>query len=65
MAGQGGFDTCVARRAQDTDPELNGDKVLAAYYAAAGGNKATVLAALKKVRCTWRIRYMLRNLRIR
>jgi hypothetical protein len=64
MVGQGGFDTCIARRAQDAHPERNGDKVLAAYYAAAGGNKATVLAALKKVRCTWQTFYGLLGSRV-
>jgi hypothetical protein len=49
VAGQSGFTTCIARRAKGTDAELNGDKVLAAYYAAAGGDRAAILAALGEV----------------
>jgi hypothetical protein len=50
VAGQGGLATCIARREKDTAPELNGDKVLAAYYAAAGGGRVAVLAGLDQVR---------------
>jgi len=49
VAGHGGFATCIARRAKDSDPELQGDKVLADYYAAAGGDRAAILAALDQV----------------
>jgi len=48
LAGQSGFGACIARRAHNSDPELNGNKVIAAYYAAKGGSDI-VQEALKQV----------------